>query len=45
MPSRVYDLQKQQLKTLHQLMWAHRVWQDAAKRADISTTDMAFIGG
>ncbi|EPB75874.1 hypothetical protein ANCCEY_05034 [Ancylostoma ceylanicum] len=45
MPSRVYDVQKQQLKTLHQLMWAHRVWQDAAKRADVSTTDMAFIGG
>ncbi|KAL6727800.1 hypothetical protein Aduo_009644 [Ancylostoma duodenale] len=45
MPSRVYEVQKQQLKTLHQLMWAHRVWQDAAKRADVSTTDMAFIGG
>ncbi|KAK5979462.1 hypothetical protein GCK32_002632 [Trichostrongylus colubriformis] len=45
MPSKVYDVQKQQLKTLHHLMWAHRVWQDAAKRADSSTLDMAFISG
>uniref|UniRef100_A0A0K0D8D4 Mitochondrial pyruvate carrier n=1 Tax=Angiostrongylus cantonensis TaxID=6313 RepID=A0A0K0D8D4_ANGCA len=45
MPSKVYDLQRQQLKTLHHLMWSHRVWQDAAKRADISNTDLAFIAG
>nr|CDJ94475.1 Dper\GL26297-PA [Haemonchus contortus] len=45
MPSKVYDVQRQQLKTLHHLMWSHRVWQDAAKRADISSIDMAFISG
>ncbi|VDM67130.1 unnamed protein product [Strongylus vulgaris] len=45
MPSRVYEVQRQQLKTLHQLMFAHRTWQDAVKRADISNTDMGFIGG
>ncbi|VDM57699.1 unnamed protein product [Angiostrongylus costaricensis] len=45
MPSKVYDLQRQQLKTLHHLMWSHRVWQDAAKRADVSNTDLAFIAG
>ncbi|KAJ1366959.1 hypothetical protein KIN20_027775, partial [Parelaphostrongylus tenuis] len=45
MPTKVYELQRQQLKTLHSLMWSHRIWQDAAKRADISTTDLAFISG
>ncbi|KHJ94949.1 hypothetical protein OESDEN_05116 [Oesophagostomum dentatum] len=45
MPGKVYEVQRQQLKTLHQLMFAHRMWQNAAKVADISRTDMTFIGG
>lgn len=45
MPSKVYDIQKTQLKTLHHLMWSHRVWQDAAKRAETCSIDLAFIAG
>uniref|UniRef100_A0A1I7XPW5 AF4/FMR2 family member lilli n=1 Tax=Heterorhabditis bacteriophora TaxID=37862 RepID=A0A1I7XPW5_HETBA len=43
MPTHVYQIQKQQLKTLHHLMWAHRIWGDAAERAGGNSADMTFI--
>ncbi|VDL78417.1 unnamed protein product [Nippostrongylus brasiliensis] len=43
MPSRLYDIQKTQLKTLHNLMWSHKVWDDARKRAEACAIDLAFI--